>query len=368
MPMRAMMEHVKSQGKPWRELSYASIAHRDDLQNNTHKGVGEVPEAPNTLGQLVFPEFAYILEEKKKGSHRRRNKRAVADGDSDRRFVHAQAGATSPAPAFEPEPAGADELEEDDDAMPEHAHPPDDDDGPPPISPPMDENDNEDDGAGMQPLDANQLAQDVDDNAESFEQATAEHVREQTFGERCKAHVDECINAAAAAEVQTEMSKRVSDWSERIRPRIEEQEKRCAFDIEELSDEVLERVGSAGLSECSFKQLASGSHRWSVCQTFAAVLQLATNGCVTLQHESDSDGVQSDFSLVREAKCESRACDDQGASMKQNPQQQEQQQQQQSSNYKKKKGNSSGGSKRQRKPLARLKGDVNTDDDNGRPE
>lgn len=50
--------------------------------------------------------------------------------------------------------------------------------------------------------------------------------------------------AAAAAEVQTELAARVSSWRHKIQPLLDEQEARPAFDIHSYGDQILDRLAS----------------------------------------------------------------------------------------------------------------------------
>ena len=50
------------------------------------------------------------------------------------------------------------------------------------------------------------------------------------------------LQAAAAAEVQTELAARVSNWRHKIQPLLDEQDARPAFDIHSYGDQVLDRL------------------------------------------------------------------------------------------------------------------------------
>ena len=50
------------------------------------------------------------------------------------------------------------------------------------------------------------------------------------------------MQAAAAAEVQTELAARVSSWRLKIQPMLEEQDARPAFDIHQYGDNILDRL------------------------------------------------------------------------------------------------------------------------------
>lgn len=50
------------------------------------------------------------------------------------------------------------------------------------------------------------------------------------------------MQAAAAAEVQTELAARVSSWRQKIQPMLQEQDARPAFDIHQYGDNILDRL------------------------------------------------------------------------------------------------------------------------------
>ena len=57
---------------------------------------------------------------------------------------------------------------------------------------------------------------------------------------------NKCVawQAAAAAEVQTELAARVSSWRHKIQPLLDEQDARPAFDIHSYGDQILDRLAS----------------------------------------------------------------------------------------------------------------------------
>ena len=50
------------------------------------------------------------------------------------------------------------------------------------------------------------------------------------------------VQAAAAAEVQTELASRVSNWRHKIQPLLDEQDARPSFDIHLYGDQVLDKL------------------------------------------------------------------------------------------------------------------------------
>jgi hypothetical protein len=70
-----------------------------------------------------------------------------------------------------------------------------------------------------------------------------------TYEELCRAHIESIIAAAAAQEVQTELSQRVSTWRQRIDPVLREEETRSAFDIHVYGEKILTQLGGLSLEE-----------------------------------------------------------------------------------------------------------------------
>ena len=58
---------------------------------------------------------------------------------------------------------------------------------------------------------------------------------EPSYEERCRAHVEALMAAAAAAEVQTELAARVAGWRAKIGPALAAQDARGEFDIQECA-------------------------------------------------------------------------------------------------------------------------------------
>lgn len=57
------------------------------------------------------------------------------------------------------------------------------------------------------------------------------------------------LQAAAAAEVQTELAARVSNWRHKIQPLLDEQDARPAFDIHSYGDLILDRLANLSCKE-----------------------------------------------------------------------------------------------------------------------
>ena len=117
-----------------------------------------------------------------------------------------------------------------------------------------------------------------------------------------RAHVDNFLKSADKWAVESNLHARVREWKERIEPFLEEQDTRPVFDIHDYGQSVLtglaqidannEEPVSHGFSEVlnnlnPCEQETPETARFEVCRLFLASLQLANNGNVELQHDSN---------------------------------------------------------------------------------
>ncbi|KAL3132422.1 hypothetical protein ABBQ32_008980 [Trebouxia sp. C0010 RCD-2024] len=124
-------------------------------------------------------------------------------------------------------------------------------------------------------------------------QADAESM---SYEELCQAHIEAFIQAAAAAEVQTELAARVSSWRHKIQPLLDEQEARPAFDIHSYGDQILDRLASLSCKDSDgpvdvhptlaepvgFQVVAQQASQAEVSRLFSAMLQLINNGNIQI--------------------------------------------------------------------------------------
>jgi len=127
-----------------------------------------------------------------------------------------------------------------------------------------------------------------------------------TYEEMCRAHVEAYIQAAAAAEVQTDLAARVSGWQRRIAPLLEEEESRPEFDIHIYGEHIIEGLAALSVSpstsnetykskkncegkkdapELTFDDVlnrAQADQQYDVPRTFSSMLQLVNNGNIRI--------------------------------------------------------------------------------------
>ena len=96
------------------------------------------------------------------------------------------------------------------------------------------------------------------------------------------------VQAAAAAETQTELAARVSTWRQKIQPMLDEQEAQPAFDIHTYGDCMLEELATVSAvapedpvqlqkSQVGLQPLDSGD--LSCCRRALCVLSLQVPAC-----------------------------------------------------------------------------------------
>ncbi len=59
-----------------------------------------------------------------------------------------------------------------------------------------------------------------------------------------RAHIESLIRDAAAREVQSDLSRRVSSWRQRIGPMLQFEESRASFDIQDYGERLLDRLST----------------------------------------------------------------------------------------------------------------------------
>lgn len=145
---------------------------------------------------------------------------------------------------------------------------------------------------------------------------------EQSYEELCRSHIEAFINAAAAAQVQSDLAVRVSTWQQKIQPLLEEQDARPAFDIHAYGGQLLDRLEHLSLERpakkpsagawcclldptllvthvcCAARQAVPLEVAFSECATsydvsrmFSSMLQLVNNGNVELDKTDGMCGV-----------------------------------------------------------------------------
>eukprot|EP01035_Chromulina_nebulosa_P017504 gene17504-23061_t len=107
----------------------------------------------------------------------------------------------------------------------------------------------------------------------------------------CRQHIDSFMHGAEKYARETQLSKRVTDWTNKLDPILREQEKIPAYDIHQYSDNLLVKVNhitkiksnnieniSNDNCQIKFEEIAQGQNNAEVCRIFLACLQLVNMG------------------------------------------------------------------------------------------
>ncbi|XP_059156017.1 condensin-2 complex subunit H2-like [Physella acuta] len=101
-------------------------------------------------------------------------------------------------------------------------------------------------------------------------------------------HVEKFLASAAEYAQITELSRRVSEWEEKIKPKLEEEEKHEHFDIHRYGTYLIEQLVRG--EKRAFRELVRGKQEYEICRYLLATLQLANVYNVELTVVPDEDG------------------------------------------------------------------------------
>lgn len=131
------------------------------------------------------------------------------------------------------------------------------------------------------------------------------------YEDLCKQHVSGFFKDASAYINESDLSKRVGDWQDRMAPVLEQQEARPTFDIQLYGEHILdqfekigrevdeESIDGGGKLVClSFREMVSQGSAFEVCRTFLASLQLAADGNVRIFTEAGPGTISEDIQLT----------------------------------------------------------------------
>ncbi|KAF0697873.1 Aste57867_11456 [Aphanomyces stellatus] len=177
---------------------------------------------------------------------------------------------------------GADDFGFDDDGGGDFAHSGDDDDdaandvptvkkAPRPEETPLDETD-----------DAMSIARslDWDDASVSYE-------------ELCKRHIEQFMRGTEQYLKETNVSKHVTEWQIKLAPILDAQDQRPPFDIRECGQEIVDQLGETDHTHVvAFEDVVHDRASYEICRIFSAVLHLANDGQVQLDHDIDMDSLR----------------------------------------------------------------------------
>lgn len=105
-----------------------------------------------------------------------------------------------------------------------------------------------------------------------------------TFEDMCRKHVEMYADAARKYMAETNLSRRVSAWQDRIQPILNDMDARPEYDIHEYGTRIVDSIQEAEPSakELEFGDVVAGKEKFEVCRVFLASLQLANNRSVDI--------------------------------------------------------------------------------------
>lgn len=106
-----------------------------------------------------------------------------------------------------------------------------------------------------------------------------------SYEELVRQYVDGYLFEAQQFVKETDLSRRVRDWEERILPVLSKEETHRPFDIHKYGEEIM--ASFKGKCNQAFKELVHGKEAFEICRLFLATLQLANNYNV----EITADGI-----------------------------------------------------------------------------
>ncbi|EGD78319.1 hypothetical protein PTSG_09385 [Salpingoeca rosetta] len=113
-----------------------------------------------------------------------------------------------------------------------------------------------------------------------------------TYEQLVRLHVARFVAESQKYVQETELSRRVQEWEDRIRPVLEEESKHRPFDIHEYGSEVLESFPTKGKLRNAprmFSEVVCAKDPYEVARKFLATLQLANAGNVAIESTDMED-------------------------------------------------------------------------------
>jgi hypothetical protein len=137
----------------------------------------------------------------------------------------------------------------------------------------------------------------ISSNSQHHLNDTPHHTSQDSFEQLCKKYIQNFIIGSEKYNRETQLSRRVSEWTKKMEPLLREQEERVEFDIHKYSDETLEAIhlnsgrnrmmtkqhlpiptSQPQSTPVHFSELVSGKSSHEVSRVFLACLQLANLG------------------------------------------------------------------------------------------
>jgi len=123
---------------------------------------------------------------------------------------------------------------------------------------------------------------------------------EMGYEDLCRQHVETFFETSTKYVNESELSKRVSEWQERMGPVLADQDARKVFDIQAYGEHILDHFTTVECEESSssFRRLTADVEPYEVCRMFLASLQLAADGNLVISTDAKMGEISEDIALT----------------------------------------------------------------------
>lgn len=127
----------------------------------------------------------------------------------------------------------------------------------------------------------------------------AERIEESTiisnYEDLVRKHVEEYLASAQQYAQTTELSKRVTEWEDKVLPKLHEEETHPPFDINFYGSSVIDTLVRG--KTVPFKKLVQGKPTFEIARMFLAALMLANTGNVRIEEKGELDEGMDKFEM-----------------------------------------------------------------------
>jgi condensin-2 complex subunit H2 len=128
-----------------------------------------------------------------------------------------------------------------------------------------------------------------------------------SFEELCRAHIQAFAKGAEKYASETQLSKRVCDWQQRLEPILDDEEQRAEFDIHAYGRTVIslaeseirrlnptysdKKLEKAPVNQVDFREVTRHRQQFEVCRMFLATLNLTNAGNVLVEKSDHGNSI-----------------------------------------------------------------------------
>eukprot|EP01147_Barroeca_monosierra_P000181 gene181-3570_t len=111
-----------------------------------------------------------------------------------------------------------------------------------------------------------------------------------TYEQLVRLHVARYVAESQKYVQETDLSRRVQEWENKIKPVLDEEASHRPFNIYEYGTEILSGFDSEKKDKCPFSNVVETEKPYEISRKFLATLQLANSGNVTIEQSRNDDG------------------------------------------------------------------------------